>query len=305
MGCCVCSAQVSTSLANINRLAIGTVQFGQVYGVANQTGQVPQQEAEAMLHLAATNGIDTLDTAIAYGDSENTLGKAGVRGFKVITKLTEAPKECPDVSSWVQDQVFASLVRLGVDSLYGLLIHRPAQLSGSQGKNLYRSLQELKEKGLVRKIGASIYNPLDLEEMSRTFRFDLIQAPFNLVDRRLQKTGWLKKLKDKGVEIHTRSAFLQGLLLMSPKIITAKFTSWSDLWNRWHSWLAINKSPAVGTCLAFPLSFPEIDRVVVGADSVSQLTQIIEATKNLPGGDFPEISCVDENIIDPSRWAGI
>ena len=305
MGGCVCSAQVSTSLANINRLAIGTVQFGQVYGVANQTGQVPQQEAEAMLHLAATNGIDTLDTAIAYGDSENTLGKAGVRGFKVVTKLPEVPEGCPDVSSWVHDQVFASLVRLGVDSLYGLLIHRPAQLLGSQGKNLYRSLEELKEKGLVRKIGVSIYNPLDLKEISKTFRCDLIQAPFNLMDRRLQKTGWLKKLKDRGIEIHTRSAFLQGLLLMSPEIIPAKFAFWSDLWDRWHSWLAINKSPAVATCLAFPLSFPEIDRVVVGADSMSQLTQIIEATKNLPGGDFPEISCDDENIIDPSRWAGI
>ena len=288
-----------------NRLALGTVQFGQAYGVANQNGQVTQQEAQAMLHLAVTNGIDTLDTAIAYGDSENTLGKVGVRGFKVITKLPEAPKECPDISSWVHDQVFASLTRLGVSSMYGFLLHRPAQLLGSQGTNLIRSLQELKEKGLVQKIGASIYNPHDLEEIGRTFHFDLIQAPFNLVDRRLEKTGWLKKLKDKGVEIHTRSAFLQGLLLMSPKIVPAKFVSWSDLWNRWYTWLAEHKSAAVATSLAFPLSFPEIDRVVVGADSVSQLTQIIGATKNLPAGEFPEISCDDENLIDPSRWAGI
>ena len=305
MGGCVCSAQVSTILANINRIALGTVQFSQDYGVANHTGQVPQPEAHSMLHLADSNGIDTLDTAIAYGDCEKMLGKAGVRRFRVITKLPEAPKGCSDISPWVHEQVLASLARLGVSSMYGLLLHQPAQLLGAQGENLYRSLQELKEKGLVRKIGVSIYNPHDLKEISRTFQFDLIQAPFNLVDRRLEKTGWLKKLKDKGIEIHTRSAFLQGLLLMSPKIIPAKFTSWSDLWNRWHSWLAENKSPAVATCLAFPLSFPEIDRVVVGADSVSQLKQIIEATKNLPEGDFPEISCDDENIIDPSRWAGI
>ena len=305
MGGCVCSAQVSTILANINRIALGTVQFSQDYGVANQTGQVPQPEAQSMLHLADSNGIDTLDTAIAYGDCEKMLGKAGVRRFRVITKLPEAPKGCSDISPWVHEQVLASLARLGVSSMYGLLLHQSAQLLGAQGENLYRSLQELKEKGLVRKIGVSIYNPHDLKEISRTFQFDLIQAPFNLVDRRLEKTGWLKKLKDKGIEIHTRSAFLQGLLLMSPKIIPAKFTSWSDLWSRWHSWLAENKSPAVATCLAFPLSFPEIDRVVVGADSVSQLKQIIEATKNLPAGDFPEISCDDENIIDPSRWAGI
>ena len=290
---------------SINRLAIGTVQFGQVYGVANQTGQVSQQEAEAMLHLAVTNGFDTLDTAISYGDCESKLGKAGVRRFKVVTKLPEVPKGCANVSSWIHDEVVASLTRLGVSSLYGLLLHRPAQILGSQGKNLYRTLQELKDKGLVQKIGVSIYNPADLEEISKAFSFDLVQAPFSLVDRRLQKTGWLKKMKDKGVEVHTRSAFLQGLLLMSPKIIPAKFAFWSDLWSRWHSWLTEHKSSAVATCLAFPLSFPEIDRVVVGSDSVSQLTQIIEATKNLPAGDFPEISSDDESLVDPSRWAVI
>ena len=298
------SASHEKVLSN-NRIALGTVQFGQDYGIANQTGQVPQPEAEAMLHLAGSNGIDTLDTAIAYGDCEKMLGKAGVRRFRLITKLPEAPKECPDVSPWVHEQVLASLARLGVSSMYGLLLHRPAQLIGAQGTNLYRSLQELKEKGLVQKIGLSIYNPHDLKEISRTFHFDLIQAPFNLVDRRLEKTGWLKKLKDRGIEIHTRSAFLQGLLLMSPKIIPAKFASWTDLWNRWHTWLAEHKSAAVATSLAFPLSFPEIDRVVVGADSVSQLTQIIGATKNLPAGDLPEMSCDDENLIDPSRWAGM
>ena len=288
-----------------NRLALGTVQFGQAYGVANQIGKVSRQEVEAMLRLAATNGLNTLDTAISYGDCEKTLGKVGVQRFMVVTKLPEVPKGCTDVSFWVHDQVVASLARLGVSSLYGLLLHRPAQLLGSQGKNLYRSLQEIKEKGLARNIGISLYNPGDLEEISKNFRFDLIQAPFSIVDRRLQKTGWLKKMKDKGVEVHTRSAFLQGLLLMSPKIIPAKFAFWSDLWSRWHSWLTEHKSSAVATCLAFPLSFPEIDRVVVGSDSVSQLTQIIEATKNLPAGDFPEISSDDESLVDPSRWAVI
>jgi hypothetical protein len=288
-----------------NRLALGTAQFGQAYGVANQIGKVSRPEVEAMLHLAVTNGFDTLDTAISYGDCEETLGKVGVRGFMLVTKLPEVPKGCANVSHWAHDQVVSSLARLGVSSLYGLLLHRPAQLLGSQGKKFHRTLQELKDKGLVQKIGVSIYNPGDLEEISKAFSFDLVQAPFSLVDRRLQKTGWLKKMKDKGVEVHTRSAFLQGLLLMSPKIIPAKFAFWSDLWSRWHSWLTEHKSSAVATCLAFPLSFPEIDRVVVGSDSVSQLTQIIEATKNLPAGDFPEISSDDESLVDPSRWAVI
>jgi aryl-alcohol dehydrogenase-like predicted oxidoreductase len=192
-----------------------------------------------------------------------------------------------------------------VSTVYGLLLHRPQQLLGTSGKALYQTLHVLKETGLIQKVGVSVYAPSELEALIPQYHFDLVQTPLNLVDRRLVKTGWLKKLKDKGIEIHTRSAFLQGLLLMSPKIIPAKFASWSDLWNRWHTWLAEQQSAAVATSLAFPLSFPEIDRVVVGADSVSQLTQIIGATKNLPVGDFPEISCDDENLIDPSRWAGI
>ena len=258
-----------------------------------------------MLQLATKNGIEMLDTAIAYGESETCLGEVGVQEFKLVTKLPVVPDGCVDVSGWVQEQVNQSLARLGVSTVYGLLLHRPQQLLGTSGKALYQTLHVLKETGLVQKVGVSVYAPSELEALIPQYHFDLVQTPFNLVDRRLQKTGWLKKLKDKGVEVHTRSAFLQGLLLMSPKNIPAKFTLWSDLWNRWHSWLAINKSPAVATCLAFPLSFPEIDRVVVGADSVSQLTQIIEATKNLPAGNFPEISCDDENIIDPSRWASI
>ncbi|MDO8208676.1 MAG: aldo/keto reductase [Gallionella sp.] len=287
----------------MSRLALGTAQFGLPYGIANQDGQVTRSNAKAMLQLAATNGIDTLDTAIAYGESETCLGEVGTQGFKLVTKLPAVPDGCADVSGWVEEQVAASLSRLGVSSVYGLLLHRPQQLLESGGETLYHALQGLKEAGQVQKLGVSIYAPDELEALTQRYRFDLVQAPFNLADRRLHASGWLQRLKDEGVEIHIRSAFLQGLLLMSKGAIPDKFSPWSDLWGKWHGWLSRNNVLAVQACLAFPLSFPEIDRVVVGADSVNQLQQIISAAASVAPDDFPDLQCEDENLINPASWS--
>lgn len=284
------------------RIALGTVQFGLPYGIANQAGQVTRQEAKAMLQLASANGIDTLDTAIAYGESEACLGEVGIERFKLVTKLPALPDDCIDVSGWIQRQVAASLARLGVNAVHGLLLHRSEQLLGSNGGALYRALQDLKDSGVVQKIGVSIYAPSELEAISKRFRLDLVQAPLNLVDRRLHTTGWLQRLKNDGTEIHTRSAFLQGLLLMPQAAIPLKFAQWGELWHRWHQWLAEHDVSAVRACLAFPLSFPEVDRMVVGADSVGQLEQIIGATLDAVPDDLPNLRCEEENLINPARW---
>lgn len=284
------------------KLALGTVQFGLPYGIANQVGQVTRPEAKVMLQLAAANGMDTLDTAIAYGESEVCLGEVGTQDLKLVTKLPAVPDGCADVSGWVQEQVAASLARLGVSAVSGLLLHRSEQLLGKDGKALYQALQGLKEAGLVEKVGVSIYAPMELEALNSRYPIDLVQAPFNLVDRRLHTTGWLKRLKDDGVEIHTRSVFLQGLLLMPQSAIPAKFAPWAELWDKWHNWLARHSVTAVQACLAYPLAFPEIDRVVVGADSKIQLEQLIGAALSVVPDDLPDLCCEDENLVNPARW---
>lgn len=286
----------------MSRLALGTVQFGLPYGISNQEGQVTRSDAKAMLQLAAANGIDTLDTAIAYGESETCLGEVGVQDFKLVTKLPAVPVDCVEVQNWVQKQLDASLARLNVKGVYGLLLHSPEQLSGVGGKALYRSLQGLKETGQVQKIGISIYNPGELEELTAKYHFDLVQVPFSLVDRRLHTSGWLQRLKNKGVEVHTRSVFLQGLLLMPQASIPHKFTPWSDLWSNWHNWLSHHDISAVQACLAYPLSFPEVDCVVVGADSKRQLEQIIDAASSVVPDHMPDLRCEDENLINPAHW---
>jgi|SRR5688572_10696450 len=285
------------------RLALGTVQFGMPYGIANQKGQVGSAEATAMLQLAAASGIDTLDTAVAYGESEAFLGRAGTRGFKLVTKLPAYPEGCADIRRWVREQVGASLTRLCANAVYGILLHRPEQLLQAGGKVLFEALQDLKKSGQAERVGISVYAPSELEALATRYRFDLVQAPFNLVDRRLHTTGWLQRLKREGVEIHTRSAFLQGLLLMPRTAIPSKFSERFDLWDKWYGWLAHHDVSAVQACLTFPLSFAEIGRVVVGADSVSQLEQSIKWAASAMPVDLPDLSCDEEGLINPSRWA--
>tara|TARA_B100000780_G_C21087855_1_gene438309 strand:+ start:355 stop:1227 length:873 start_codon:yes stop_codon:yes gene_type:complete len=285
-----------------SRLALGTAQFGLSYGIANHSGQVPHDEVKAILKLARSSGIDTLDTAITYGESEQCLGSIGIDEQKVVTKIPSIPDNIKDVNLWVFDQMEASLSRLNTSSVYGLLLHHSDQLLGKNGKALAQAMGELKSKGVVKKIGVSIYNPFELEDIINNYEIDLVQAPFNLIDRRIQTSGWLHKLKKEGIEVHTRSIFLQGLLLIPAIDFPEKFNSWLPLFNIWHEWLIDNNISATQACMAFGLSHSEISRMIVGVESKQQLNQLIDIEANPLFKSWPDIKCLDENLINPSTW---
>lgn len=285
------------------RLALGTAQFGLPYGVANHTGQVGRHEAGAILAHARDAGMDTLDTAMAYGESELRLGEIGVEGWKVISKLPAIPPSCPDVAVWVQESVRGSLARLRIPRLSGLLLHRPQELLGGQGQILYRSLSLLKEQGLVVKIGVSIYGPEELDALNPHFRFDLVQAPFNIVDRRMATSGWLKKLHQSGTEVHIRSAFLQGLLLMDERRRPAYFQRWQPLWKEWHCWLVEQAVSPLQACLGFVLAQPEVDRVVLGIDSLEHLRGILVSAGAPTVAPPTTLASQDLDLINPARWS--
>lgn len=284
------------------KLALGTVQFGLPYGVANQNGQVSRAEVGKILALARDNCIDMLDTAIVYGDSEASLGSVGTKGFNVVTKLPASPCGVSDVRAWIAEQIQSSLQRLNVASVYGLLLHDSRQLTGELGRATIGALERLKSHGLVQKIGVSIYAPAELDAVMQACSIDLVQAPFNLIDRRLLTSGWLQRLHDQGVEVHARSAFLQGLLLMKRSAISAKFSPWSYLFDRWHSWLQENSVTPAEACLAFLASHSSIDRTVVGVDSLVQLQELLRADSQRTLLRLPDLHCDDERLINPSNW---
>jgi aryl-alcohol dehydrogenase-like predicted oxidoreductase len=286
-----------------SKLALGTAQFGLTYGIANKSGQISMESAAQILDLARYSGINVLDTAIAYGNSEYILGELGVQDFKIITKLPAFPKKISSIEAWIENQIYESLNRLRIQSLFGVLLHRSADLLDSNEYLVVRSLEKLKSDGLVQKIGVSIYHPNELVKISKVLKFDLVQAPLNLIDRGIETSGWLKYLRAQDIEIHTRSTFLQGLLLMPRNLMPINFRYWNEKWDLWYKKLAELQVNPISACLSYPISLPEVNKVVVGVDSLRHLQELINFinVKILPE-DFSFMISQDEKLINPSKW---
>ncbi|MFT5144791.1 MAG: aryl-alcohol dehydrogenase-like predicted oxidoreductase [Rhodothermales bacterium] len=285
---------------NASRIALGTAQFGMEYGIANQGGQVPPDQVAAILDRARGAGVDTLDTAVGYGNAETVLGDVGVAGFRVVSKLPGLPPEVSDIPGWVRAQVEGSLARLGVSRLDGLLLHRPNELASPSGRGLAQALDDLRSEGLVVKLGVSVYSPDQIGSAADHLQLDLVQAPLNVIDRRLADSGWLERLEDAGTEVHTRSAFLQGLLLTRNR--PGWVGRWSDVWTIWEEHLLEHGLTAVRAALSFALSHHQVDRVVVGVDSLEQLDEILLAGL-APAPPAPDgLRSEDLDLINPAHW---
>lgn len=284
------------------KLALGTAQFGMSYGINNMAGQVSQYAVQQILQYARLVGMHTIDTAIAYGNSEQCLGLAGLDAFEVVTKLPSIPENCNDIEDWMLREVEGSLNRLDIPWLHGLMLHRPDQLYGRMGERVLASLRRIKEAGLVRKIGVSVYDPGEFDQLFSLADFGIVQCPLNLMDRRLVDSGWLQKLTLKSVEVHTRSSFLQGLLLMERGDIPNKFETWKCYWDRWDEWVRDNNTSRLHGCLSYCLSHKGVDSVVVGVDEKSQLEEIVAASNVKVIDSFPDLTCSDPNLINPANW---
>jgi aryl-alcohol dehydrogenase-like predicted oxidoreductase len=284
------------------KLALGTVQIGLAYGVANQGGAVALPEVAAILEQARALGIDTLDTAVAYGESEEVLGRLGTEGFAIISKLPGLPPDCADPGAWVQEQLHASLARLGTAHLSGLLLHRPADLLGPKGVDLYRALLAARTSGLTAKIGISIYDPPELDALCARYDFDLVQAPFNILDTRIVASGWADRLQQRGTELHLRSAFLQGLLLMPTEKRPQRFDRFAPVWERWNAWLCANGLTPLQACLRAALACTQATKVVVGVDSQAHLVEIAAAAAHGPLSAMPAWPPFDPALFSPSAW---
>jgi aryl-alcohol dehydrogenase-like predicted oxidoreductase len=284
------------------KLALGTAQFGLSYGIANKTGRVPLNEAREILAEAARHGIDVLDTAIDYGESESTLGEIGVSGFRVVSKLPTVPEDCNNVVDWVTAQLVDSLVRINTDRLYAVLLHRPQQILGARGDDIIRALQRVKSIGLTEKVGLSVYS---IDEFAPLFvggNIDIVQAPFSLLDRRLLQSGWMSRFHEEGIELHVRSIFLQGLLLLTRAQLPKEFSRWRKIWEEWERWQNVTGLAPLAACVRYALSIREIDKIVVGVDSLRQLQEIFAAgDREIPClPDWPDF--IDTALINPPLW---
>jgi len=273
------------------------------YGIDNDAQMMSLEAARSIVMQAQALGFAVLDTAIAYGESEARLGAIGVAAWKVVSKLPAVPHSCTDIGDWVHREVLGSLGRLRADKLYGLLLHEAQQLTGPRGDGIYDALSAVKHLGLVEKIGVSIYAPEELACLCPRFRVDLVQAPYNVIDRRLVTSGWLARLRADGIEVHARSVFLQGLLLMPAAQRPANFSRWQNLWDLWESWLSDHGLTGIQGCLGFALAQPQFNQFVVGVDSVEHLREIAACAGAHIAMPPDALASEDADLVNPSRWS--
>ena len=284
----------------MNRIILGGAQLGLPYGVLGTGEKLNALEINDLFDAANSVGIQTIDTAIAYGTSESVIGDYSNSRFKIITKLPPLPNDVNDVSGWVRQQIDGSLARLQTKKIDALLLHHPQDLTGEFGVKLEKVIGELLSEGVMKRFGVSIYAPDELTTIVGHFPIDVVQTPFNVFDQRI--TPWLETLSRNGIEVHARSVFLQGLLISPANARPARFRKWEAQFNQFDNWVSELSMSAISVCLGVALNQPGISHLVVGALSS---TQLLETAAQIPK-DFSHRSehmqSNDLALIDPRVW---
>ncbi|MEI7430550.1 MAG: aldo/keto reductase [Betaproteobacteria bacterium] len=292
-----------------SKLGLGTVQWGMSYGIANKSGPPELPEVRRILELARKFGVNVLDTAHAYGNAEQVIGmhQELLEAYNIVTKTL--PIQAIDSSkssvSTVLQAFDESMVRLGRTNIYGLLVHREDDLLSSYGKKFWQSLQELKAQGAVSKIGLSVYEPNQLARILDCYPIDLVQLPLNLYDQRFLRSGMIERLSLSGVEVHIRSSFLQGLLLLPTDHLPDQFSSIRAHHSRFRQECKTSGTTPLEASLRFCLAQPKVNKVIVGCETQTQMQGILGAASgsNVFLGNTESFALEDDDLaIDPRRW---
>jgi len=286
----------------MSELCLGTVQFGLPYGITNASGHVAEDEVRRILKVAASSGIERFDTAQAYGTSESVLGRCwpSASPRRLISKLS--PDASPE--SW-ERRFQSSLELLHVPTLDGFLLHRASALSESDGDQLIDWLESLLARGLVKRIGVSIYAASELDGLP-LHRLQLIQLPLSLYDQRLLQDGTVSQLKSLGIAIHARSVFLQGLLLQTPEAWPSFL---SQAFREHHAQcmgqLRQHGLGLLDAAIGFARQCEYLEAFLVGVLSAEELNQILQAwQQGWPAGLKPMSHWAWDNTadLDPRCW---
>ena len=286
-------------------IALGTVQFGQPYGIANHE-IVPPNEVRRILHEASSAGVKLVDTAPDYGNSQALLGNYLTHDALIVTKTPRFGGDSINTET-VRDCLSAfdtSLAQLHRDGVYALMVHYCEDVFKPGSQMLFDALQQLKADGRVRRIGVSAYTREQVERVIEKHAIDIVQIPINVLDQRATGDPFLSDLKSRGIEIHARSIFLQGLLLLDPMSLDPYFGQIRKNLGRYHDTLRRLGLSAVEGALAFIKQIDNIDYVVVGAKSLDEFREIMSAwmSPRSAGIDFRRFALHEEAILNPSCW---
>jgi aryl-alcohol dehydrogenase-like predicted oxidoreductase len=291
-------------MSQISKLSLGTAQLGMPYGITNENGQPSKKDAHSILKYAKKNNIKLLDTAFNYGKSQSIIGSYDKNNFfNISTKIPYL--EIKNVKLDLNHKIKESLSALKKQHLDYCFLHHPNQLLEKKGDLIWNLLSDAKDSSLISKVGFSLYEPRDLNLLlDKSFVPDVIQVPYNFFDRRFADSGLLEIMKSLGVEVHTRSVFLQGLLLADKENLPKQFLCYKSLWDRFEIMLFENGINKLDFLLQYVFQDQRVDKVVIGVSTKAELIDIIASLKSIIklDNDKFELGNIDNSLIDPRLW---
>ena len=274
------------------------------YGINNEKGKPSFKKVKDILDFAYLKGIRLLDTAEAYGDSQSRIGqyhKINSNKFNVITKFSPLRIDLPEN---IRERVNDNLTTLDVPYLYSYMFH-----SFKDYKTYFffflHDLIELRNSNKIIKIGVSLNSNEEIIEVLRDSDIDLIQLPFNMLDNSIRRKSILNEAKSKGVEIHTRSVFLQGLFFKNENDLVGNISLLKEGITKIKN--IVSKDRDINKlALQYVINKPYIDSVLLGVDSVDQLEKNLSCINNaLPNKIekyIDNINISEISMLNPANW---
>lgn len=290
---------------DITKIMIGTAQWGLDYGISNSEGKTKKKEIVSILKYAQESGIYALDTANAYGNAEKTIGKLASNTMKVTTKITigNQDRDPKIITQEIERKITDSGKNLGKNLLEGVLIHDPENIKIEKECISWKVLNDMKKSDIIKKIGISVYNPTQAERLSKEMKPDIIQLPLNVFDQRALSFGTINNLKEQGVEVHVRSIFLQGLLLMKPEKVDEYFEPWLNKLKHWHQYCKKKGLTPLEASLKYVFMESNIDKYIIGIANKLQLEEITKKIGSLKKDVYlKQFSSREEKLINPFKW---
>ncbi|MDO5978854.1 aldo/keto reductase [Flavivirga spongiicola] len=288
-----------------SKLILGTVQFGLDYGINNNKGKPSESIIKEILDIAYEKGIQYLDTAEAYGNSQERIGtyhRKSLNKFNIITKFSSSVKELSDD---IETRVLENTKILGVENLYCYMFHSFKDFNFFFEK-YQKDLISLKNRKIIRKIGVSIYTNDELEKVLNFDNIDLIQLPFNLFDNNKLRGEVIRRAKVKGIEIHTRSVFLQGLFFKGKENLQGNLIDLKPYVENIENLSKNNHISINDLALNYACNNENIDKVLIGVDDVNQLKMNLDSVNKLIDQkvftEIDKIEVKEKKLLNPSNW---
>ena len=280
------------------KIIIGTAQSDPNYGFSKKKNLIK------LISFCKKKNL-YIDTALSYKNSKFYLRKLGNNYNNIITKLPYIEKDFFEVS--LMNILKKIYLNYNTKKIYSILLHDPSIIYNKKNREiLFEKIKHLKKEKKIQKFGVSVYTVYELNKILKIFKPDIIQIPINIFNQSFLEKNFLKKIKRLKIEIHVRSIFLQGLLLLNFDQIPRKFKHFKTI-KFYFNFLKKNNLTSILLNLSFINSIKEIDKLVIGFDNIDQLKQLLKNKKKLNSirytkRTFSKFKSKNLKLIDPRKW---